>query len=57
MSTPTTATGSITFNYALLPQIALSGIDYQYIQGTATINPGMTGTMIAVTTLEDVLYE
>ncbi len=50
-------TGNVTVSYVLVGVTATSGVDYTYTGGTATIVAGSTGTTIAVTTLEDTIYE
>ncbi len=47
----------MTVSYVLVGVTATSGIDYTYTGGTATITAGSTGTTIAITTLEDAIYE
>ena len=50
-------TGNVTVQYVLVAGTATSGIDYTYTGGTATITAGSTGTTIAITTIEDAIYE
>ena len=50
-------TGNVTVQYVLVAATATSGVDYTYTGGTATITAGSTGTTIAITTIEDTIYE
>ena len=50
-------TGNVTVSYVLVGGTATSGVDYTYTGGTATITAGSTGTTIAITTIEDAIYE
>ena len=50
-------TGNVTVQYVLVAATATSGVDYTYTGGTATIVAGSTGTTIAITTIEDAIYE